>query len=145
LKPKKGGFLVRFSVIKGFLPRKQFIKAKNAVIIEFAKKNQKLTNTILKLQKNFSEFKNEVDNLKNIVLLNTNNKNRALLNILKKKAANFKKNILLLKKRKALFKGNANKLNSLKKIKNNTIRLPLKLDFLNYKAPNKRAKFVKKR
>jgi hypothetical protein len=67
------------------------------------------------------------------------------VNIFKKRLSNYKKNISLLQKRKALFIRTVNKLNSLKKIKNNTIRLPLKLDFLNYKSPNKRAKFVKKR
>lgn len=145
LKPKKGGFIVRFSVIKGFLPHKQFIKAKNALIIDFSNKNKKLTSAILKFKKEFSEFNKHFSILKQNVLETKKNKNRNLINIFKKRLFNYNKNILLLKKRKALFKRNINKLNSLKKIKSNTIRLPLKLDFLNYKAPNKRAAFVKRR
>jgi hypothetical protein len=147
LKPKKGGFIVRFSVIKGFLPRKQFIKAKNALIIDFSEKNKKLANAILKFKKEFAEFNDHFSTLKKTILLSKNNKkkNRNLVNIFKKKLSNYKKNISLLQKRKSFFIHSVNKLNSLKKIKKNTIRLPLKLDFLNYKSPNKRAGFVKKR
>lgn len=142
VKPKKGGFIVRFSVIKGFLPKKQFKKAKNALIIELSEKNQKITKTIQKFKKQFFLLKEHFFLIKNN---NTKVKSRTLIKILKKRLANYKKNILILKNRKALFIRNFKKLDSLKKVKNNTIRLPLKLDFLNYKSPNKRARFVRKR
>ena len=142
VKPKKGGFVVRFSVIKGFLPKKQFRKAKNALIIELSEKNQKITKTIQKFKKKFFLLKEHFLLIKND---KAKTKSQTLIKIFKKRLANYKKNILILKNRKALFIRNFKKLDSLKKVKNNTIRLPLKLDFLNYKSPNKRARFVRKR
>lgn len=51
LKPKKGGFIVRFVTIKGFLPKKQFMLAKKALIIEHEN-----LNPLNKLKENRKHF-----------------------------------------------------------------------------------------
>lgn len=156
LKPIKGGFTVRFSTIKGFLPRKDFILAKNALDKKCDKLNPINDFKATKYQKNFfdtnrfahifTHFKNPklyLENRKEFILpyLNTLKLNDEKINIIKK--------YNILKGKTDYFRNFQMKKTSYKKnfVLNNIskIKLPLKFTNTRFTYHNKKAIFVKKR